>query len=686
MVMKNDWMRHITLGPDLIHETRGIKVRACSGLRAVDYLTDNEILKRSTYVFGPLINFLKKSGGYEEGVDLDAAPYDWRIPPQELEARDHYFTNALSIIERMFHINGKKVVLLCHSLGCKVGHYLLKFAKHHRGQEWIDTFVETLFLAGNPTLGASVSLPRLVLGHRMGLPKSFLKSSDALVMARSFGSASWLLPNEVDGSANRSINDGNIFMVKRQSVLLVQPREFDFKGILHQLDANLAACTVGWTDEIKLKFQIEFAEEKYRSEWYSPAAFTNGEMMPLVREMPNLEDLRHEFVEFPAPRVLNKDNDTMVITVLAQGLSSLSNEIRRKPVRSIKACFGCVSASAFRTLDKAQNTLEFDNGRVLCIRSVHLGDILPKSPDDDKLMYFDRRKFQLVNATTKYSTLNSLHSMASMEETGREALVTGRPGTYHEVNLDLPVRKGIHRAALEGSGTLKLWISWVSDKDIRKSVVGAHPLSNSLRHSDYSLESTDELLKREELHRFMSLMGHYASDPFVSSDAPPISRVIAVYGVNQPTPLGTVFRRKLIVNSERRTQLIAQHKVDEEAKIPQNILDRRSLQINRGVIQETKQSVQTDPANGSCLRTSGDGTVSYSSLSYVKTWASCCDLTVHELEGMKHREMLNDSEFHHLVLESCQVKSHEAKSQASDPPTPPARHSVVEQETVLVET
>lgn len=32
-----------------------------------------------SYVFGPVLKLLR-SYGYEDGVNLDAAPYDWRIP------------------------------------------------------------------------------------------------------------------------------------------------------------------------------------------------------------------------------------------------------------------------------------------------------------------------------------------------------------------------------------------------------------------------------------------------------------------------------------------------------------------------------------------------------------------------------------------------------------------------------
>lgn len=46
---------------------------------AVDYLSEGALTESMSYVFGPVLKLLR-SVGYEDGVNLDAAPYDWRIP------------------------------------------------------------------------------------------------------------------------------------------------------------------------------------------------------------------------------------------------------------------------------------------------------------------------------------------------------------------------------------------------------------------------------------------------------------------------------------------------------------------------------------------------------------------------------------------------------------------------------
>eukprot|EP01052_Picozoa_sp_SAG31_P006808 SAG31_NODE_317_length_17813_cov_5.788585_15_plen_124_part_00 len=104
-----------------------------------------QINEATTWVMGPLIQHLK-SHGYTHS-NLRAAPYDWRVSPQYLQQRDGefealiylsmpnainingraggvnagYFTKLVAEVERLYDENEeRKVVLLGHSMGCKV--------------------------------------------------------------------------------------------------------------------------------------------------------------------------------------------------------------------------------------------------------------------------------------------------------------------------------------------------------------------------------------------------------------------------------------------------------------------------------------------------------------------------------------------------------------------------------------
>ena len=63
----------------------------------------------------------------------------WRLAPSINEKRDGYLTKMIERIERMYKENDNlPILLICHSMGAKMGHYFLNFAKHHKGQSWLD--------------------------------------------------------------------------------------------------------------------------------------------------------------------------------------------------------------------------------------------------------------------------------------------------------------------------------------------------------------------------------------------------------------------------------------------------------------------------------------------------------------------------------------------------------------------
>jgi len=198
--MRDDWLAHMLLQPNMTSEQPGVRIRPVPGLDGVAYLEDNALIQGNTYVFGKLIKYLVSAGDYKEGIDLDARPYDWRIPPDELERRDSYFSDTLKRIEKMsFENDGRKVVLCCHSMGVNCGHYLLNFAERIKGRNWLDTYVEAFMTLGGPHLGAPCSTKAVIDGDNMGLPSAFLKSDTALQMGRSFGASLWLQTVEPDG-------------------------------------------------------------------------------------------------------------------------------------------------------------------------------------------------------------------------------------------------------------------------------------------------------------------------------------------------------------------------------------------------------------------------------------------------------------------------------------------------------
>lgn len=147
---KSAWLRHMMLDmKDFESDPTGIKVRAISGLEGVDYLTPGAVMSHLSYVFGPVINALEKKGYNSNGnINLMASTYDWRLSPLAMEKRDNYFTRTVGYIEDLYNGNAQTpVVILGHSLGCKVAHYFLNFALDKKGQKWIDKHVHTYMVS-----------------------------------------------------------------------------------------------------------------------------------------------------------------------------------------------------------------------------------------------------------------------------------------------------------------------------------------------------------------------------------------------------------------------------------------------------------------------------------------------------------------------------------------------------------
>jgi len=112
------------------------------------------------------------------------------------------------------------VVLVCRSLGSKVGHYCLNFAKKTRGQEWLGRYVHTYMPVNGAHLGTPNSLRSTVSGDKMS--RHVLSSAiEALVFERSLGSGPFLIPAELPHDAPSAVylrGDGAIKVTITESI------------------------------------------------------------------------------------------------------------------------------------------------------------------------------------------------------------------------------------------------------------------------------------------------------------------------------------------------------------------------------------------------------------------------------------------------------------------------------------
>lgn len=161
------WLKHLRLDEKDGGDPPGIKIRPAQGLEAADFLMPG------FWVWARIIENLAEIG-YEH-KNLQMAPYDWRLSVEMLEKRDRYFTRLKNQIELMKEINGKKIVVLTHSLGATIWLYFMKwvesdvkgehFSGGNGGKSWVNDHISSVVNIGGTFLGAPKSLSTIVSGE-----------------------------------------------------------------------------------------------------------------------------------------------------------------------------------------------------------------------------------------------------------------------------------------------------------------------------------------------------------------------------------------------------------------------------------------------------------------------------------------------------------------------------------------
>lgn len=121
---------------------------------------------KMTQYFSAIISHYEKLG-YEPDKNLFAAPYDFRLAPQELSG---FFLQLRQLIEGAHAppsgASKRKVTLLCHSMGCT---HLLVFLRL-QSAAWRETRIRKLIALSSPWGGAIKAVKALTVGDQLELP------------------------------------------------------------------------------------------------------------------------------------------------------------------------------------------------------------------------------------------------------------------------------------------------------------------------------------------------------------------------------------------------------------------------------------------------------------------------------------------------------------------------------------
>jgi hypothetical protein len=231
---RSTWLRHIMVAADGWSDPEGIVTRPVKGLGGVDYLGTGKLMEATTWVFGPTIKHLLQHGYTQR--NLRAAPYDWRIPPSKMEERDGYFSGLVHQIERIYADNANRpVVLLGHSMGCKILHYFACWVVENPpagapvegdGRSWLDKYLHGLLPVGGPFLGARKSYRAILSGDDMGLAQ-FMNDDETLTLSRGLAGSCLLLP---EGPLKRSPSFDPVY-VKQEGVLMLEIVDAVFEDV-----------------------------------------------------------------------------------------------------------------------------------------------------------------------------------------------------------------------------------------------------------------------------------------------------------------------------------------------------------------------------------------------------------------------------------------------------------------------
>ena len=579
---KSAWLQHMNLSDDMINERPGNEVRAIPGLEGVEQITRGGLTTPPTCDFGPVVKVLKEAG-YTAGHDLDAAPYDWRLPPSELERRDKYFTNMMHRLEVMYQQNSSTpVVLICHSLGCRTGHYFLNFVRSQQhGEKWLDKHIHTYMPVGAPHLGVPKELRAMISGDKMGLD-AFLSDEEGLAMRRSLGSGPWLLPRALPLSEDAMPSA----FIRREGTLEVKVLPIDCSSLLKEVQSHMP----------KLRLALEFGGEVIMSGFRTPGG-ANGTALTVPETFifatsPDVSNLR-------GPELSDSFTVALQVEVGRQSRKKVGSS--RSITRALNAWTTLAESKPYsikhRLLTRKEKTLQFK----MVITQ------------DEKKMFSLLQSLPFTSVTIKLKWVPPSPPRRETQPLCNVATLT---------NGSDPKAYGL-----------------IFDNVKRASV-------------QYEASNGVELLQTESLNRIVSLLKErYERDPMgprtVSAEgAPPVSRVKAVYGINVPTEVGAVYRLKkalVIKPGGARQRLML------DSKVSVRMIKNGGIKVTGGIIQETNETPQT--IDGKTVYCSGDGTVPYWSLQQCRAWRRHCNVSIEEIEGAEHGEILADERFHKILVD-----------------------------------
>ena len=124
------------------------------GVGGVSYIDPSLHIYETSY-FETMIEYFETTMGYERGVSVHGAGYDWRLAPDGLAAPGGYYDRLAQLIESTVIANGATAHLITHSMG---GPIALAFLQS-RDAAWLKSNIAT-YVPLSPPFGGVPSIFR----------------------------------------------------------------------------------------------------------------------------------------------------------------------------------------------------------------------------------------------------------------------------------------------------------------------------------------------------------------------------------------------------------------------------------------------------------------------------------------------------------------------------------------------
>ena len=615
------FVRHMLLADDGKSDPPGIRVRPMDGLEAVSSLSpEMKITTGLTTIFGEIIKNLTELG-YDKH-NLDAAPYDWRLPIQYLEERDCYFSKLKNQIKLMYTANkNKRVVLMCHSNGNRVAHYFTHWMESKK-KGWCKKYIHGFIALAAPYLGAPKMVRAIITGDALGLDVVLVSKAQE-AWGRHMGSYPSLLPIQehllpspvlmlytTENNENVDIDDENVNSTPR-----------------HHFHPKIDNCWKVY-QLLQIKSKLFTDDEMNSFIQIAPPVISGTWILDESRCDPKIQNF--EDYKFTDSNI--KNNTKNLISKLFVLFDSKNNKISTAK-NGFKEIYNNISSSNHdnQPTHKRTKTVGFP---------------------------FDQETKVNKKVDVKRKTL--------LSEDGKLIVISYSFGNSYCVRIFISICD-------DGNSLIKnIFIMKNKVEVIQRFIryyVRETPLtpvqqflneddSSIQQYGDYSSPYWSGFISHVIPHSFKHYNDYFASDPLIFGSSEPnlvhtvidqenvekypilnppvgIDNLWCIYGRDKDTEISFYLSKNV-------DQSICYHTDADKYSLTKCKSNPAGLLIKEGTAFETAITPQPSIDN---LPASGDGTVPYASLSYCKTWKNSKDVNVEiiEVPNQEHTDMLKDT-------------------------------------------